>query len=236
MWFLGSKRRGPVGTDPTERTAHWRWRLLGLAAGTAGVLGSTWLAIRACRWMGWPPATAMVFEGRWYAASWEVFPWAEAIVMVVLMAAVPLALDAGAGWRERPVGRTMDGRTLAWTAIAIAIGAGCFFLRPLIATEHTTAPGNHPSVLVTFWLVVAVAEEATFRGFLQRRLTDLVGPSAAVAGAGVAFTLWHGWPQPWALLGVRFAGGIVLGLLYFWSGRLLTPVVGHWTANVAMGL
>lgn len=87
------------------------------------------------------------------------------------------------------------------------------------------------ATLAVVWVVGAVAEEITYRGFLLKRVRDILGGrTGVVAGvllSGAYFGLSHWYQGP---LGVIQAGssGLFFGLLYVASGyNLLLPMVAH---------
>jgi membrane protease YdiL (CAAX protease family) len=76
-------------------------------------------------------------------------------------------------------------------------------------------------------LVVAVAEETVFRGYLILRLHTLTRSSAAaVILSSAVFSLGHGYEGS---AGVATVGclGIMFALVYLWRGSLLAPIVLH---------
>jgi len=74
-------------------------------------------------------------------------------------------------------------------------------------------------------LASGVAEEALFRGALQPRL--------GLVASSLVFGLAHFVPRrglwPWALFAI--ATGILLGLLFEWTGNLIAPVTAHASIN-----
>ncbi|WP_255152888.1 CPBP family intramembrane glutamic endopeptidase [Halorarius halobius] len=92
-------------------------------------------------------------------------------------------------------------------------------------------------------VLVAPAEEWLFRGVIQGRLRQRVGPVPAIAGSSLLFGSMHLANYSGALLPV-FAGaalivvvGCVFGALYEYTGNLTVPIVTHATYNVVlMGL
>jgi membrane protease YdiL (CAAX protease family) len=93
------------------------------------------------------------------------------------------------------------------------------------------------------WLVLlAVAEEAVFRGGVQAALLRLapltrrLGPvSAANATASLAFGAAHLWQHPAALAAAVFPVSLLLGLAYERSGgRLVLPAALHAWFNLAL--
>jgi membrane protease YdiL (CAAX protease family) len=116
-------------------------------------------------------------------------------------------------------------------AIAGATVAGVL-LRPL---GERISQGS-AAVLLTDWLVVALAEETAFRGVIQRRLARLSTAYVALPVASALFVLWHGWPADGVVLALRAGAALAFGLLYHLSGSLLPPILGHWLLNVALAL
>jgi membrane protease YdiL (CAAX protease family) len=74
-------------------------------------------------------------------------------------------------------------------------------------------------------LLAGLGEEALFRGVIQWRLTEVGGLLPGLAIASVVFGLCHWATGLYVLLGT--AAGLYLGLLWHWTGNLLTPVVAH---------
>lgn len=105
-------------------------------------------------------------------------------------------------------------------------------------------------------LLVAVSEEAAFRGFLQERLHRAYPRRQwfAVVLSSASFAAWHVTVNvqtlrrtnvvgsgvlslPLALAGglaAVFAGGLVFGELYRRTRSLLAPVVAHWVVDALM--
>ena len=145
---------------------------------------------------------------------------------VVLAMAPPMA---GADFRA-----TLSSAFLACAA-AVAVCLGC----ALALGVAGWAPKWPPSGwiwLINNALLVTLAEEALFRGYLQQRLTDLWsgrnwGPWAALIIAAVLFGLAHyagGWQ--WMLL--AGLAGAAYGLAYRYGG-LAAAVLAHLGLNAA---
>ena len=83
--------------------------------------------------------------------------------------------------------------------------------------------------LVVFALIPAIGEELVFRGIAQRQFYRWLGnPHVAIWIAAFIFAAIH----------VQFFGfvprlllGALFGYLYFWSGRLVVPIVAHFVNN-----
>ena len=76
-----------------------------------------------------------------------------------------------------------------------------------------------------------LVEELFFRGLLQTRLVGRFGPVAGIVGASLVFGAAHliAWDglmtlaYGWSIAG----GGLVLGMMRHYSGRLGPPIVAH---------
>lgn len=78
-------------------------------------------------------------------------------------------------------------------------------------------------------LIPAIGEELFFRGLVQRQFQELAGGRmAAVVLTAFVFSALH--MQFFGFL-PRFALGIVLGLLYSWSGSIWLPILAHFVNN-----
>ena len=74
-------------------------------------------------------------------------------------------------------------------------------------------------------LVAGGVEEAAFRGYMQAPLERRYGPSIAIAVVALVFFFAHF--APIAALPGFVLGGIMWGLLAFWSGSILPGVILH---------
>ena len=74
-------------------------------------------------------------------------------------------------------------------------------------------------------LVAGGVEEAAFRGYMQAPLERRYGPSIAIAVVALVFFFAHF--APIAALPGFVLGGIMWGLLAFWSGSILPGVLLH---------
>lgn len=135
----------------------------------------------------------------------------DAVVGPVTPAEVGLGLGVGGAW-------------LVATHVGHAVLCRVFpgFLAQV---DDLYAVGDRSRLWSTVGAVVAmgVAEEVFFRGFVQ----DRVGLVAAVA----AYAAVQAVERKWALVLAALLGGTVWGLLFWWSGGLVAPVVAHvlWT-------
>ncbi len=88
------------------------------------------------------------------------------------------------------------------------------------------------------WLLVPAAmflavllEEVLFRGLLLGGLSAFVPAPLLVVGLGCVFGVMH---SPQGTLGMIVAAliGMILSLLFLWSGSLLAPLVAHYLLNL----
>jgi membrane protease YdiL (CAAX protease family) len=79
--------------------------------------------------------------------------------------------------------------------------------------------------LLVISLIAGVSEEAFFRGAIQGSLADQVGVIAALVLASVAFGACHLLTWTYAIIAALI--GLYLGLLWIWTGSLLTPMITH---------
>ncbi len=101
-----------------------------------------------------------------------------------------------------------------------------------------SAPSKIPSFLVAtgsakvllaviFVIVVAVAEETIFRGYLLLRFRSVTGSTvAAILLSSVIFALGHGYEGLAGMVSV-FSLGVVFAVVYLWRGSLVAPMVMH---------
>ncbi|HWA33553.1 MAG TPA: CPBP family intramembrane glutamic endopeptidase [Cyclobacteriaceae bacterium] len=95
-------------------------------------------------------------------------------------------------------------------------------------TDNLT-PGRFAVTFIVVAIIAAVGEELMFRGMIQTELTRVLGNHhAAIWLAAALFSAIH-----LQFLGFvpRLLLGAVLGYLYYWSGNLWVPVIGHLLNN-----
>ncbi|WP_057882612.1 CPBP family intramembrane glutamic endopeptidase [Tsuneonella troitsensis] len=158
---------------------------------------------------------------------------AQALVFVVAGAAMwvfagnDLAEFVDLGWL--PVGQ---GVLLGLALIAVVGATFKAFPRFL---EHTVHLQSKMAVLFserTGWreyviiaLCAGIGEEAIFRGGLMTLLDGYTGPAAAIFLSSLVFALFH-LAKP--LIGaIILVVGVIMGLVYWWTGSLLTVMIGH---------
>jgi membrane protease YdiL (CAAX protease family) len=172
-------------------------------------------------------------------------PHAGAVATVVALAVATWRLHAaGTQWSDvglRSPTRWTRVALWAFVAYALVIAANLLIVIPLsrrLAWPPTDVAklgdlaGNLPllvSWLVVAWTTAAFGEELLFRGFLQTRLTALLGSRtpatvAAILLQAVLFGLGH---LGFGIRGAVTAGivAIVYGTIYAMNGRNLWPLI-----------
>lgn len=99
-------------------------------------------------------------------------------------------------------------------------------------TEYLTKFESWPEMLdglVIFALIPAIGEELVFRGILQKQLIRWFrNPHVAIWVAAIVFGAIH--MQFYGML-PRTLLGALLGYLYWWSGNIWVPIIGHFMNN-----
>ena len=89
--------------------------------------------------------------------------------------------------------------------------------------------GQSPILMLTVAAIIApIAEELVFRGLVQMRIRDYLGPAAGIVISAICFGIYHG-----NMIQFIYAG--ILGLFLSFgmekSQSVLVPVIGHVVAN-----
>jgi uncharacterized protein len=123
---------------------------------------------------------------------------------------------------------------VAFGVALIAVAAALFKLFPKVL-EHTThlqskmkdlfAGESDWKLFLWIALCAGVGEEALFRGGLQTLLGSWMAPAPAIFLSSLAFALFH-LAKP-LIAALIFLIGLVFGLVYWWTGSLLTVMIGH---------
>ncbi|MFP5348248.1 MAG: CPBP family intramembrane glutamic endopeptidase [Gammaproteobacteria bacterium] len=149
---------------------------------------------------------------------------------------------AAIGWSRRHLAREIGIGLALFAPVFLAIAG----LERLLRYAGLTAPEALPGYLMpapgveyllalVFLVVVAVAEETIFRGYLLRRFHTLTGSRVAALALSVSvFALGHGYQGSVGIVAVGVLG-LVYALIYLWRGSLVAPTVMHFVQN-AIGL
>ena len=131
-------------------------------------------------------------------------------------------------------------------AIALAVGLSALLVAldllpgSVIGDTAATDPRYLLGLAVLSVLVVAPAEEFVFRGVIQGRLRQYVGPVPAIVGASLLFGSLHlanysGNPVAVVAGALMIAAiGTVFGALYERTDNLAVPVLAHAVYNVVL--
>src|SRR5690606_37783539 len=105
-------------------------------------------------------------------------------------------------------------------------------------SSPSSAPGLAPSgpgeviLALVVVLVVAVAEETIFRGYLILRLANVLRSRLwAVIASSVIFAIGHGYEGEAAIVTIGLTG-LVFAIVYVWRQSVVAPVVMHLVFNV----
>jgi len=229
--FVGLVQPSPFRLDRTRRVMFLWFLLYNYAAYALLFLLSPFVVGAA------DPAFVAMFGGLQSAMSALL-----AVVLVRRLAskpeiAAPLAEQLGLSTRLLPGGWR---GLLVWALPGLAMVALVTTL-VMMVSRLITGPPDQPQDLLTAVqdgggfsvtliavigaaLIAPIGEEILFRGFLFRNLRDTLGPWPAIVLSGFIFAAVHMIPQ---LLIPLAAMGMVLALLYQWSGSLLVPIAAH---------
>jgi membrane protease YdiL (CAAX protease family) len=99
---------------------------------------------------------------------------------------------------------------------------------PAAQPSFLTVHGPHEIVLgIVLVIVVALAEETIFRGYLLLRFQGAhLGLLAAALLSSVIFSLGHGYEGTAGVITVGYMG-LTFALIYLWRGSLVAPVILH---------
>jgi membrane protease YdiL (CAAX protease family) len=138
------------------------------------------------------------------------------------------------GWTSRRLGREIAlGAALYLPVLAVITAVGW-----LVQAAGLKAPSSPPAALVprspaelvlaaVLVIVVAVAEETIFRGYLLLRLRAVTHSTvAAVALSTLLFAAGHTYSGAAGVVVVSVLA-VVFALIYLWRGSLVAPIVLH---------
>jgi len=100
--------------------------------------------------------------------------------------------------------------------------------------QQFLAMGSIDDLVFNLFLIAlapAVCEELLFRGALQRIMHERFNMHVAILISAAIFSAFH-----MQFLGFvpRFVLGVALGYLYAWSGKLIYPILAHFTNNAVL--
>jgi membrane protease YdiL (CAAX protease family) len=149
---------------------------------------------------------------------------AQSSLAGLVFAGFLIALSVGAGLGTR----------LSRKAIIIGIFGGVFLCVPAFFAHSN---GAHPYGSYLNWAIVvsivALAEEAFFRGVLFEAVQKWRGETAAILIAAAAFAALHIPLYGWHVVPLDFTVGVWLGALRAVSGSWVAPGISHTLADLA---
>ncbi|MDA8382182.1 MAG: type II CAAX endopeptidase family protein [Betaproteobacteria bacterium] len=147
-------------------------------------------------------------------------------------------------WRNRePLALVGWGSARPWAEIGLGLALfvpfflGAAGLASVLSRAGLSAPHHIPSFLAAkntgelvlaglLALIVAIAEETIFRGYLILRFRAFASPAVSVALSTGIFALGHGYEGAAGVLTVA-AMGLVFAALYLWRKSLIAPMTLH---------
>ncbi len=148
----------------------------------------------------------------------------KALVPFLLVACLPTLFNAGKP--DKQVGAK------TWGVLVLCVPA---VLLLAVALGGLKIELHMPPWLLAFMMAnlffVSLAEEALFRGYLQQRCRQWLGPYPALIITALLFGAAH---LAGGMLMVAFAtlAGVIYGLAWMWSGRLWLPILFHFGLNL----
>lgn len=170
-------------------------------------------------------------------------PWFPLPVLLLLSA---VSVWAGRRWDiglpGRPVGSAAQtwGLTLAVGVLGVTLcllqGAGSGMVRAAETVSGVTSPAFQAAYGITLGIVSAVLAEVVFRGIIQTRYAEILGPWPAILVVAAINTAAHRWgPALEAQWAAYFLSLAALGYLRIATGSLVPPLVAHGVANFLLG-
>jgi membrane protease YdiL (CAAX protease family) len=133
------------------------------------------------------------------------------------------------GWREIALGAALFAPVFFGAGILEDFLQSIGFSAPATPLPSLTAPQDLGDLLlaVVLIVVVALAEETIFRGYLTLRFENLTASrTVAVLMSAFIFMLGHGYEGTAGVLTVG-ALGLVYAIVYRWRQSLVAPIVLH---------
>jgi membrane protease YdiL (CAAX protease family) len=102
------------------------------------------------------------------------------------------------------------------------------------ATAPVTTGIPDPVLAIVLVIVVAIAEETIFRGYLMLRLKGISGSIAvAVVFSSVIFAIGHGYEGSAGVITVGIMG-LIFALIYAWRKSLVAPIILHFLQDLTV--
>ncbi|MHB0934941.1 MAG: CPBP family intramembrane glutamic endopeptidase [Armatimonadota bacterium] len=226
--------------DPTSNRLRSGWRVLAFLA-----MALLFFLLLALIFSAFLPEELL--------ANKDAGPYLEALIFQ--LAAIPALIAAGV-WAlrafdrlpSRTLGISPEGKWLPQLLLGLAVGIGMIVLVMGVLWASGSATIRWQSVekgallllagSAVFMLLVGLAEELLFRGYLFQTLLRGIGPLLTLFFTSILFAAFHLGNPNWTLLSLTniFVFGVLFGLLYLRSGSLWLPIGLHAGWNFAQVL
>lgn len=173
------------------------------------------------------PALAYICAGWLLRAAGLSAPLVPAALLPP--AAVWYGSEASRRNGSRPAAKAVPGIALRWLAAGCCLGCATNWIARQLR-PGAAAAGADLSALAVFAVCLAgpLCEELVYRGLVQPRATDALGPRWAIPVGAVLFAAGHGSPLEAAL---ALPAGLLFGFAAYGERTLLAPVLAHAAAN-----
>jgi membrane protease YdiL (CAAX protease family) len=162
---------------------------------------------------------------------------ADAVLVGIIVAAARRGAER-LGPATLGLRRTPFGPALAWTLVGWVAFSGAGAVWALIVGEGPSEGGGGPRIELGDPLVVAlfvlgvavtapIVEEIAFRGYLFAALTRWRGPWPAAVVSGILFGAAHIAVYPPEFLPPLAVAGVVLAMVFWFTGSLLPAIALH---------
>jgi membrane protease YdiL (CAAX protease family) len=168
---------------------------------------------------------ALAVALRWAAT---VSGRSDGVAIGLAFGLVLAGIAVASGWRP------VRGRP---ASVAIGLVGGGLLVALAVATRSPASPDLAIAAPFLPWtaatVVVAVAEEAIFRGALFESVEEIAGVSAAVLATSLLFALIHVPLYGWHVVPLDLGVGLFLAGLRLGSGGVVAPALAHAVADLA---
>jgi serine/threonine protein phosphatase Stp1 len=184
------------------------------------------LAVLNATARAWPPALVDI------AGMFGIFGSMLIITLVAGRLAGINALALG----PKPGGASVIGLVLGLILVTVAVGASFAIFSAILVDAPPVRLGLGPMAVATLaYLLVAVAEEALFRGWAQPLIMRYWGRAGAVIATSLVFAIAHdvSLQNPPIVMFNLLLGSLVMGMLAIRFGGIAAPVMFHFGWNWA---
>jgi membrane protease YdiL (CAAX protease family) len=174
----------------------------------------------------------------WLVASATIARDVGLVALILLLVARDRQPVTAIGWVRRHIGRDI----LIGLALSIPLVIGVQVLEAALRAAGLSSPSSAPgltprgpgevALAVVLVLVVAVAEETIFRGYLILRFAAVLRSRFwAVVASSLLFAIGHGYEGGAAVVTIGLTG-LVFAIVYLWRQSLVAPIVMHLVFNL----